>query len=82
LKQDEVIEISPDRRDRDAIPAAFKVRVQNPRQPSIKQQIAAGKQQIAASRADAPARTAAALFVIVLSKFNVKRFTHTVRDLL
>jgi len=48
-----------DKREKEARPATFKVRVQNPKQPSIKQQIAAGKKQLAAERAAAPQRTAA-----------------------
>ncbi len=54
-----ILKTSRDKREKDARPAVFKVRVQNQRQPSIKQQIAAGKQQLAAERAAAPARTAA-----------------------
>jgi hypothetical protein len=48
-------------REKDARPAAFKLRVQNPkpRKPSIKQQIAAGKDRLAHERAAAPLRTAA-----------------------
>jgi hypothetical protein len=44
-----------------ARPAAFKLRVQNPkpRKPSIKQQIAAGKDRLARERAAAPMRAAA-----------------------
>jgi hypothetical protein len=48
-------------REKAARPAAFKVRVQNPKQPpkpSIKQKIAAGKNQLAAGRAAAPERAA------------------------
>ena len=50
-----------ERREKDSRPAAFKLRVQNPkqRQPSIKEQIAAGKKQLDAQRAAAPMRTAA-----------------------
>jgi len=48
-----------EKREDDARPAAFKVRVKNPEQPSIKQQIAAGKKQLDAECAAAPARTAA-----------------------
>jgi hypothetical protein len=44
-------------REKDAQPAAFKVRVKNP--PSIKQKIAAGKQELATARSAAPARAAA-----------------------
>jgi len=47
-----------DKREKEARPAAFKVRVQNPK-PSIKQQLAAGKKQLAEQRAAAPQRTAA-----------------------
>jgi len=46
------------KREGDARPAAFKVRVQNPK-PGIKQQIAAGRKQLGAERAAAPARAAA-----------------------
>jgi hypothetical protein len=45
-------------REKEATPAAFRVRVQNPK-PSIKQQLAAGKKQLAAERAAAPQRAAA-----------------------
>jgi len=48
-----------DKRESEARPAFFKVRVKNPEQPSIKQQIAAGKKQLAADRAAAPMRAAA-----------------------
>ena len=47
-----------EQRDKNARPAAFKVRVQNPKQPSIKEKIAAGKKQLEAQRAAAPARAA------------------------
>lgn len=45
-------------REKDARPAVFKVRVQNKRPPSIKQQIAAGQKQLDAKRAAAPKRAA------------------------
>ena len=45
-----------DKRDKDASPAVFKVRVQTPKQPSIKEKIAAGKKELAEQRAAAPAR--------------------------
>jgi hypothetical protein len=48
-----------DKREKEATPAAFKVRVQNPKQPSIKQQIEAGRKQLAADRAAVPQRAAA-----------------------
>lgn len=47
-----------DKRESEARPAVFKLRVQNPK-PSIKQQLAAGKKQLADERAAAPSRTAA-----------------------
>jgi hypothetical protein len=47
------------KREENARPAAFKVRVHTPKQPSIKEKIAAGKKQLADQRAAAPARTAA-----------------------
>jgi hypothetical protein len=53
-----VLNTSRRKREKDARPAVFKVRVQNPK-PSIKQQIAAGKQQRAAARAAAPVKAAA-----------------------
>lgn len=45
-------------REKEARPAMFKVRMSN-RKPSIKQQLAAGKKQLAGERAAAPARAAA-----------------------
>ncbi len=54
----DILTAARERREKDAQPAVFKVRVQN-QKPSIKQQIAAGKKQLAADRAAAPARTAA-----------------------
>ena len=59
----DVVAQAREQREKDARPAVFKVRVQNPK-PSIKQQIAAGKKQLAADRAAAPPRAAA------LSKSN------------
>lgn len=55
----DILKQARDKRESEARPAFFKVRVQNPKQPSIKQQIAAGKKQLAAERAAAPVRTAA-----------------------
>jgi len=46
-------------RESDARPAAFKVRVKNPEQPSIKDKIAAGRKELAEQRAVAPMRTTA-----------------------
>jgi hypothetical protein len=54
----DVLKQARKRRENDATPAAFKLRVQNPK-PSIKQQIEAGRKQLAAERAAAPAKTAA-----------------------
>ena len=54
----DILKQARDKREKEAHPATFKVRVQNPK-PSIKQQLAAGKKQFAAERAAAPARTAA-----------------------
>ena len=48
-----------DKRESEARPAIFKVGVRNQKQPSIKQQIEAGKKQLAGERAAAPAKTAA-----------------------
>ena len=48
-----------DKREKDASSAVFKVRVQTPKQPSIKEKIAAGKKELADQRAAAPARAAA-----------------------
>jgi len=47
-----------DKREADARPAVFKVRVQNTKQASIKEKIAAGRKQLADQRAAAPARVA------------------------
>jgi len=54
----DILKQAREQREKEARPATFKVRVQNPK-PSIKQQLAAGKKQLAAERAAAPARTAA-----------------------
>lgn len=54
----DILKQAREQREKEARPAAFKVRVQNPKQPSIKQQLAAGKKQLAAERAAAPARAA------------------------
>jgi hypothetical protein len=61
----DVVAQARERREKDARPAAFKVGVRHPKQqkqpqqPSIKDKIAAGKKQLAAERAAAPARAAA-----------------------
>jgi len=47
-----------ERREDDARPAVFKLRVKHPEQPSIKEKIAAGQKQLADQRAAAPKRTA------------------------
>ena len=47
------------KREKEARPAVFKLRVKNPKQPSIKAQIAEGKKQLAANRANAPQKAAA-----------------------
>jgi len=47
-----------EQREKDARPAVFKVRVHTPKQPSIKDKIAAGKKELAEQRAAAPARAA------------------------
>ena len=54
-----ILKQAREQRNKDAQPAAFKVRVKNPEQPSIKQQLAEGKKQLDAERAAAPVRTAA-----------------------
>jgi hypothetical protein len=54
----DVLKTARDKRDKEATPAAFKVRTSN-RKPSIKQDIAAGKKQLERQRAAAPQRTAA-----------------------
>ena len=54
----DVVKQAREQRDKEARPATFKLRVQNPK-PSIKQQIAAGKKQLDRERAAAPARAAA-----------------------
>ena len=59
-----VLKVEREQRGKDATLATFKLRVQNPKprieqQPSIKQQIAAGKKQLEGERAVAPAKTAA-----------------------
>jgi len=54
----DILKAARDRRESDARPAFFKVRVAN-RQPSIKQKIAAGRKELAAERAAAPMRAAA-----------------------
>jgi len=54
-----VLKVAREQRENDARPAVFKVRVATPKQPSIKDKIAAGKQQLAEQRAAAPMRAAA-----------------------
>jgi len=56
----DILQQARDRREDEARPAAFKVRVQNPKpqKPSIKQQIADGKQKLARERSDAPQKAA------------------------
>ena len=53
----DVLKQARERREGDARPAVFKVRVQNPKQPSIKQQIAESRNQFARENAK-PARAA------------------------
>jgi len=55
-----VLKVAREQREGDARPATFKVRVAN-RQPSIKQQLAAGKRELAGQRTAAPVRAAAKL---------------------
>jgi len=55
---DSVLEKARARREDEARPSAFKVRVKNPEQLSIKEKIAAGREQLARERATAPIRTA------------------------
>jgi len=55
----DILKQTREQREKDAQPAAFKVRVATPKQPSIKEKIAAGKQQLADQRAAAPMRAAA-----------------------
>jgi len=52
-----VLKVEREQREKDVRPAVFKVRVAN-QQPSIKQQLAAGRKELAAERAAAPARAA------------------------
>jgi hypothetical protein len=54
-----VLKVAREEREKDARPATFKVRVHTPKQPSIKEKIAAGKKELADQRAAAPARAAA-----------------------
>jgi hypothetical protein len=56
----DVLKQAREQREKEARPAVFKVRVQNPKpqKPSIKQQIASGKAQLARERAAAPRRAA------------------------
>jgi hypothetical protein len=56
----DILKAARDKREGEATPAAFKVRVQNPKpkKPTIKQQIAAGKEQLAREHAAAPRRAA------------------------
>jgi hypothetical protein len=60
----DVLQQAREKREKEARLAAFKLRVQNPKQPTrkqptIKQQIAAGKKQLDRQRAAAPQRAAA-----------------------
>ena len=55
----DIVKQAREQREKEARPATFKLHVQNPKPPSIKQQIAAGKKQLEGKRAAAPARTAA-----------------------
>jgi len=61
----DILKQAREQRESESRPAAFKLRVQNPKQPSIKQQLVAGKKQLEAERSAAPARAA------VKSKSNV-----------
>ena len=54
----DVLKQARERREQDARPAAFKVSVRHPKQPSIKDKIAAGRKQLAEQRAAAPQRAA------------------------
>jgi len=54
----DVLKQARDLREKEARPAAFKLRVKN-QKPTIKQQIAAGQKQLAGERASAPIRAAA-----------------------
>jgi len=54
----DVLTQAREQREKDARPAAFKVRVATPKQPSIKEKIAAGQKQLADQRAAAPKRAA------------------------
>jgi hypothetical protein len=54
----EILTQAREQREKNARPAVFKVSVRNPKQPSIKEKIAAGKKQIADQRAAVPKRTA------------------------
>jgi hypothetical protein len=54
----DILKHARERREKDASPAVFKLRVQNPK-PSIRQQLAAGKKQLDAERAASPTRAAA-----------------------
>ncbi|GHU79072.1 hypothetical protein FACS1894191_1030 [Clostridia bacterium] len=57
----DILKAARDKRESEATPAAFKVRVQNPKpkKQTIKQQIAENKKQLDAQRAAAPQRAAA-----------------------
>lgn len=55
----DILKQTREQREKEARPATFKVRVQNQKKPSIKEQLAAGKKQLDTERAAAPARTAA-----------------------
>lgn len=54
----EILTQARENREKDARPAMFKVRVQNPKRPPMKQRLAAGKKQLDAKHAAAPQRAA------------------------
>ena len=54
----DIVKQAQAQREKEARPAVFKVRVRNPK-PSIKQQLAEGKKQLAGERAAAPVKAAA-----------------------
>jgi len=53
-----VLKVAREQREQDARPTTFKVRVATPKQPSIKQQLEAGRKQLDTERAAAPKRAA------------------------
>lgn len=57
----DIVAQAREKRGKESRPATFKVRVKNPKpeKPTIKQQLAAGKKQLAADRAAAPQKAAA-----------------------